>query len=106
MSKIMDEVQPKRQTLGLKQVPSYIQKLQELKNQVEPKERIQGHRKPSQDADNSQNKTAQSDHVPYYKREQVVKALQWLQKTFPLCFVEGQHRPLKININQDVFAYL
>jgi sRNA-binding protein len=91
----MTDNQGKRKTLGLKSVPDYIQKLQELKSASRAVEKTQEATHNGQDV-----------RQPYYKRESVQKALAWLYNTFPKCFSQREQKPLKINITDDIFNYL
>lgn len=89
----MDD-QGKRKTLGLRSVPDYIKKLQELKSTAHVAEQKET-APPKKDA-----------HQPYYKRESVQKALTWLYDTFPKCFASREQKPLKVSITEDIFDAL
>ncbi len=91
----MTDDQGKRKTLGLRSVPDYIKKLQELKTAVSVVEKTQELASQGQDV-----------RQPYYKRESVQKALVWLYETFPKCFAPREQQPLKISITDDIFDYL
>ena len=92
----MTDDQKKRKTLGLRSVPDYIKKLQELKTTANETENTKVEEaKPGQDV-----------RQPYYKRESVQKALTWLYDTFPKCFAPKAQKPLKVNITNDIFEYL
>lgn len=92
----MTDDQTKRKTLGLRSVPDYIKKLQELKTTAHAAEKTQ----------NEETTSKQDVGQPYYKRESVQKALTWLYETFPKCFAPRAQKPLKISITNDIFDHL
>lgn len=92
----MTDDQKKRKTLGLRSVPDYIKKLQELRTSASSAEKAQAEEvTPGQDV-----------RQPYYKRESVQKALTWLYDTFPKCFAPKAQKPLKLSITNDIFEHL
>lgn len=86
----MHEMVEKKKTLTVKVVPLHIQKLKDLKDKLQEEQRKEKDDKP----------------IPLYQKEYVVKAFEWLYKNFPLCFMRKVQTPLKVNILQDIFAFL
>lgn len=80
----------KKKTLTIKVIPDHIKKLQELKTQIIETEKVDEHNK----------------KVPIYQKPVFKTAMDWLYTTFPNCFTQREQRPLKINIFEDVVAYL
>jgi sRNA-binding protein len=81
---------PQKKTLSIKIVPDHVQKLQMIKEQMIQQTKKEEENKP----------------VPLYKKPAVAEAIEWLYITFPSAFLKKEQRPLKINILDDIFAYL
>ncbi|CAO5682868.1 MAG: RNA chaperone ProQ [Holosporales bacterium] len=84
----MDQVSGKK-TLSIKKIPDHIQKLQIIKHQMLEAQ-----------------KAEESKQTPIYKKPVVEHAFDWLYETFPKCFLKREQQPLKINILDDIFAYI
>lgn len=79
-----------QKTLTIKKIPEHVLKLKELKEKIDLEQQKEKNDKP----------------VPLYKKDYVVKAFDWLYKTFPKCFTQKDQKPLKINILQDILEYI
>lgn len=86
----MHEMVEQKKILTVKVIPDHIQKLKDLKSKLQEEQRKEKNDKP----------------IPLYQKEYVVKAFEWLYKTFPHCFMRKDQTPLKINILRDIFVFL